>query len=243
MTDPMAPGRFYHPDDHVVLEVDIEDCPVADVPLTEIFDTVNAVLLNDYLTELKTYIVQQLEDTIWLDDRSTTPLFDAGFATFHRKTDGTVQSLRKPALQRLIEQAIRSRPDAANPVRVQSLPHPQARLCLRYCPQHLRGTNSQYPSQISRCLRRLGQYHPGLLLRVCTRRVDRCRRTRLCLIHHCLRARSLYSRELPSERQPYPFVCRSTPSRRFHSIRPAFCPKRSSTGAAPYHDHARATLT
>ena len=121
MTDPMAPGRFYHPDDHVVLEVDIEDCPVADVPLTEIFDTLNSVLLNDYLTVLKTYIVQQLEDTIWLDDQSTTPLFDAGFATFHRKTDGTVQSLRKPALQRLIEQAIRNRSDVANPVGVQIL--------------------------------------------------------------------------------------------------------------------------
>ena len=121
MTNPMAPGRFYHPDDHVVLEVDIEDCPVADVPLTEIFDTLNSVLLNDYLTVLKTYIVQQLEDTIWLDDQSTTPLFDAGFATFHRKTDGTVQSLRKPALQRLIEQAIRNRSDVANPVGVQIL--------------------------------------------------------------------------------------------------------------------------
>jgi hypothetical protein len=56
MTNLMAPGRFYSPDDHVVLEVDIEDCPVADVPLTlEIFDMVNLVLLNDYLTVLKVY--------------------------------------------------------------------------------------------------------------------------------------------------------------------------------------------
>ncbi|KAI2507337.1 hypothetical protein MHU86_7057 [Fragilaria crotonensis] len=110
MTDLTAPRRMYHPDDHVVMEVDIEDCLVADVPLTEIFDTANLVLIDDYLPVLKTYIVQQLEDTIWLDDRSTTPLCDAVFAIFHRKTDGTVQSLRKPALQRLIKQAVRNRP-------------------------------------------------------------------------------------------------------------------------------------
>jgi hypothetical protein len=122
MTDLMAPGRIYHrPDDHVVMEVDIEDCPVADVPLTEIFDTVNSVLLNDYLTVLKTYIFQHLEDTMLLDDQSTTPLFDAGFAIFHRKADGTVQSLRKPALQHLIKEAIPNRSYVVDPIRVQVL--------------------------------------------------------------------------------------------------------------------------
>jgi hypothetical protein len=121
MTELTAPGRSYHPDDHVVIEVDIEDCPVADVPLTEIFDTVNLVLVNAYLDVLKMYIAQQLEDTIWLDDQSNTPLFDAGFATFHRKADGTVQSLRKPALQRLIERTIRDRPNVTNPIGVKLL--------------------------------------------------------------------------------------------------------------------------
>ena len=106
MTDAMAPGRLYHPDDHVVMVVDIEDCPVADVPLTEIFNTENSTLLDDYLSVLKTYIVQQIEDTTWLDDQSTTPLFDAGFATYYRKADGAVQFLRKSALQRLIDQTI-----------------------------------------------------------------------------------------------------------------------------------------
>jgi hypothetical protein len=101
--------------------VDIEDCPVADVPLTEIYDTENSVLIDDYLSVLKTYIVQQIGDTIWLDDQSTTPLFDAGFATFYRKADGAVQSLRKPALQRLIDQTIRNRPNVSAPVRVKIL--------------------------------------------------------------------------------------------------------------------------
>ena len=121
MTEVMAPGRLYHPDDHVVMVVDIEDCPVADVPLTEIYDIENSVLIDSYLSVLKTYIVQQLEDTIWLDDQSTTPLFDAGFAIFYQKADGAVQSLRKPALQRLIDQTIRNRPNVSDPVRVEIL--------------------------------------------------------------------------------------------------------------------------
>ena len=44
MTDAIVPGRLHHPDNHVVMEVDIEDCPVADVPLTEIYDTKNSTL-------------------------------------------------------------------------------------------------------------------------------------------------------------------------------------------------------
>jgi hypothetical protein len=75
------------------MEVDIEDCPVADVPLTEIYDTKNSALLDAYLNVLKTYITQQLEDTMWLDNHSMTPSFDAGFAMFHRKGDSTIQSL------------------------------------------------------------------------------------------------------------------------------------------------------
>jgi hypothetical protein len=45
---------------------------VADVPLTEIFDTANLALLDDYIPVLKLYIVQQLEDTIWLDNQLTS---------------------------------------------------------------------------------------------------------------------------------------------------------------------------
>ena len=121
MVDTMTPGRLYHPDDHIVMVVDIEDCPVADVQLTEIYDTENATLIDDYLAVLKRYIVQQIEDTIWLDDQSTTPLIDAGFAIFHRKTDGAVQSLRRPALQRLIDQTIGNRPNVTDLVCVEIL--------------------------------------------------------------------------------------------------------------------------
>ena len=121
MVDTMAPGRLHHPDDHIVMVVDIEDCPVADVPLTEIYDTGNTTLIDHYLSVLKRYVFQQIEDTIWLDDQSTTLLFDAGFALFHRNADGAVQSLRRPALQRLIDQTIRNCPNATDLVLVEIL--------------------------------------------------------------------------------------------------------------------------
>ncbi len=73
---------------------------------------------DDYLATLRRYIEQQLEDTLWLDDRSTGPLFDAGFSTFTRKANGGIVSLRKPALQRLIEQTLRNRETDRNPVSI-----------------------------------------------------------------------------------------------------------------------------
>ncbi|KAI2501854.1 hypothetical protein MHU86_12619 [Fragilaria crotonensis] len=117
----MSPHRSGNHTPLLTTQVDIEDCPVADVPLTEIYDTGNATLIDDYLSVLKRYVVQQIEDTIWLDDQSTTPLFDAGFPIFHRKADGAVQSLRRPALQRLIDQTIRNRPNVTDLVRVEIL--------------------------------------------------------------------------------------------------------------------------
>ena len=53
---------------------------------------------------------------MWLDDHSMTPLFDAGFTMFHCKGDSTIQSLCKPALQRLIDQVVRNRPKIADPI-------------------------------------------------------------------------------------------------------------------------------
>jgi len=74
-----------HEDDFVILTVDIDDCPIAELPLTEIYDVTTSLLKDDYLDTLRTYITQQLEDTTWLEDQSVSPLFDAGFATFHRR--------------------------------------------------------------------------------------------------------------------------------------------------------------
>ncbi len=114
-----SPGEIvHHVDDFVETTVDIEDCPLAELPLTEIFDVNNLTINDDYLATLRRYIEQQLEDTSWLDDRSTGPLFDARFSTFTRKANGGIVSLRKPALQRLIEQTLLNRETDRNPVSI-----------------------------------------------------------------------------------------------------------------------------
>ena len=107
-----------HEDDFVTLTVDIDDCPIAELPLTEIYDVSTSLLKDDYLDTLRTYITQQLEDTTWLEDQSVSPLFDAGFATFHRRANGDILSLRKPALLRLVRQTLRNRSNASEPVSI-----------------------------------------------------------------------------------------------------------------------------
>jgi hypothetical protein len=110
-----------HNDDFVILYVDIDDCPIAELPLTEIYDVTSSLLKDNYLETLRTYILQQLEDTPWLEDQSVSPLFDAGFATYHRRANGDILSLRKPALLRLIHQTLRSRPNVLEPISVSIL--------------------------------------------------------------------------------------------------------------------------
>ena len=113
------PGEIaHHVDDFVEMTVDIEDCPLAELPLIEIVDVNNLTIDDDYLLTLRRYIEQQLEDTSWLDDCSTSPLFEAGFSTFTCKANGSIVSLRKPALQRLIEQTLRNRETDENPVSI-----------------------------------------------------------------------------------------------------------------------------
>ncbi|KAI2502136.1 hypothetical protein MHU86_12366 [Fragilaria crotonensis] len=62
-----------HDDDFVILTVDIDDCPIAELPLTEIYDVTSSHLKNDYLDTLRAYITQQLKDTTWLEDQSVSP--------------------------------------------------------------------------------------------------------------------------------------------------------------------------
>ena len=111
-------GESNHDDDFVILTVDIDDCPIAELPLTEIYDVTSSLLKDDYIDTLRSYITQQLEDTTWLEDQSVSPLFDAGFATFHRRPNGDILSLRKPALLRLIRQSLRGRPIPTEPISI-----------------------------------------------------------------------------------------------------------------------------
>jgi Reverse transcriptase (RNA-dependent DNA polymerase)/GAG-pre-integrase domain len=134
----------HHVDDFVEMTVDIDDCPLAELPLTEIYNVATLSLNDDYLTILRTYIEQQLDDTSWLDDQSLSPLFDAGFRTLHRKVNGSIVSLRKASFQRLIEQTLRNRISADAPISIPIL----IRFMVRDGALPLRGATATVPSEI-----------------------------------------------------------------------------------------------
>ena len=107
-----------HPNDSIVITIDIDDCPLVEAPLEEIFCFTTRVLNDNYHDVIRDYVTQQLEDTPWLTDAATTTLFDAGFGMYHTRDRGVVISLRKPALQRLINDRIANRDRSESPVHV-----------------------------------------------------------------------------------------------------------------------------
>jgi hypothetical protein len=111
---------FRHPDDVVVITIDIEDCPMAEIPLDEFLDADSTTLRNSYHDVIREYVSQQLEDTTWLSDTAATVLIDAGFGMYHARDQGVILSLRKPALQRLINHRLSARenPEQSIVVRV-----------------------------------------------------------------------------------------------------------------------------
>ena len=105
----LAPREFHHRDDLVVITIDIEDCPLVEFPLCEVFDCTTSSLVEDYLEVLHDYVTQILEDTPWLDKQSTSQLLRASIGVFYRRNQVEIISMRKPALQRLITQFLHSR--------------------------------------------------------------------------------------------------------------------------------------
>ena len=103
-----ASTEFYHSDNYVAIKIDIEDCPVVEFPLTELFDIATSTIVDNYLEVLQEYVTQILEDTTWLDKQSKLCLLRARFCIYQRKNDGTLYTLRQSALQRLITQTLRS---------------------------------------------------------------------------------------------------------------------------------------
>ena len=103
------------PSDYVVITIDIDNCPMAEISLAEIYDPSTSLLLDNYHNVIRGYVVQQLEDMTWLTDSTTSVLLDAGFGMYHIRDRGVVLSLRKPALQSLVSERIaqRDRPEAS----------------------------------------------------------------------------------------------------------------------------------
>ena len=102
-------GEVQQPNDYVVITVDIDDSPLAEFPLRELFDIATSTVVEDYFHVLQDYVTQVLEDTTWLDTQCKLRLLRTEFGVFYRRADGGIFSMRKPALQRRFAQTLRSR--------------------------------------------------------------------------------------------------------------------------------------
>lgn len=116
-------GELDHSNDCVVITVDIQGCPLAEIPLTELFDIPSSTLRNTYHDTIRESVTLQLEDTPWLcrADDARRLLHDAGFGMYHARDRTSIITLRKPALQRLILQCLQERPRPSSTVHVHVL--------------------------------------------------------------------------------------------------------------------------
>jgi hypothetical protein len=102
-------GEIQYPNDRVLITVDIEDCPLVEFPLCDLFDLATSTLVDNYLRVLQEHVMQAVEDTPGLDQKCKLRLCCTAFGVFYRRDDGGIFSMRKPALQRRIAQTLRSR--------------------------------------------------------------------------------------------------------------------------------------
>ena len=116
-----APWELNHPDDFVILTVDVADSPIAELRLSEIYDVETSTMNDDYLLVLQDYVALQLKATFGLCDLFKFRLLGSRFIQLHCRENGDIVSLRKPALERLIRQTLQSRPDVTSPVSVSIL--------------------------------------------------------------------------------------------------------------------------
>jgi hypothetical protein len=98
--------------------MDIEDSPLVEFPLRELFDNATSTVVVDYLQLLHDYVTQAVEDTTWLDKQSKSHLLSTRFGVFYRTEDGVIVSMRQPALQRRITQILRSQCGSRHPIEI-----------------------------------------------------------------------------------------------------------------------------
>jgi hypothetical protein len=114
----MDAEEIEYDNDCLVITIDMEDCPMAEIPLTEVFDVPTMSLLDNYHDVIRDSVLQQLQDTTWLSEDLLPSLTDPGFGMYHARDRNSTISLRKPALQRLIVQRLKDRSRPSNIVHV-----------------------------------------------------------------------------------------------------------------------------
>jgi hypothetical protein len=94
----------YFSDDVITIMADIDDCPLLEIPLTELFDLSSFTLVENYLQVLERYVIELLEDTVWMDIQSFLYLLSADFDLFYPTNEGErIAMLRQPFQQRILQ--------------------------------------------------------------------------------------------------------------------------------------------
>jgi hypothetical protein len=102
-------GEVTQPRDCFLLDLDIENYPSAEIPLTELYDILTSSLRDDYREIIHLTIIQMLEDTMWIDLNMMEVLSKATFGIFEVRANRQILSLRTPGLQRLVTSTIATR--------------------------------------------------------------------------------------------------------------------------------------
>ena len=105
----MDAKEVQYDNDCLVITIDIVDCPMAEIPLTEVFDVLTMSLLDNYHEVIRNSVLQQLQDTTWLSEDLLPSLIDPGFGMYHARDRNSIISLQKPALQLLIIERLKDR--------------------------------------------------------------------------------------------------------------------------------------
>ena len=75
--------EFLQLNDCFLDNIDIDNCPMAEIPLTDMFDMVTFALFENYQETLRATVVPILEDNPWTNAATRATLLDAGFSIYH----------------------------------------------------------------------------------------------------------------------------------------------------------------
>jgi hypothetical protein len=94
--------------DCFIINLDIEDSPVAEISLVDVYDMVTSTRLNNYREAIRETIMQILKDTMWVSTIMMKDFMKTSFVIFEAREGGMTVLLRTSRLQRFISQSILS---------------------------------------------------------------------------------------------------------------------------------------
>jgi hypothetical protein len=92
-----------------LIRIEIENSPVAEISLVNVYDMVTSTLLDNYRDTIREAIVQILKDTMWVSKIMIEEFICASFGIFEVCEGGMAVSLLTSSLQRFVSQSILSR--------------------------------------------------------------------------------------------------------------------------------------